>query len=215
MEEENTPDQTAPEENTPDQTAPRKRSSRGWTNENTTIIKLWQQKLEETSFVYEDTAGRYDRKVRAVLVLSLLIGSIMTVLSALTLTLGPLGNQWVVLGINVSLLAGSAFISIFNGLVKVFSWDDKAKIYSDYAQLLFAFWTVLDSEMTLPPEQRMRASEFIKRKVSENANLMQQGPLISMPDYNISKHNYKNSIYNEEAWNIKYNKKMSELHITV
>jgi hypothetical protein len=190
---------------------PRSQHRHGWTEENTSIVTGWKAKIEEMSFIYSDAALRYGRKLQVVLVLSLLVGVIMTVLSALTLTLGPLGNQWVVLGINISLLGGSALISVMTGLVKVFSWDDKGKSYGDYSQQLFAFWTVLDSEMTLPPEHRMRASEFIKRKVNENAGLLQQGPTISAADYSISTHNYKNSIFNEAQWNAKYNKKMKSI----
>lgn len=145
------------------------------------------------------------------LILSLLLSILMTVASALTITLGSLDNPWVVLGFNIGMLVASAIIAIANGLEKVFSWDDKQRLYGDHSQRLYSLWLTLDSEMGLAKHQRFVAGNFIKRKTSEYAIVMQQGPQISMEDFNKSLHKYKNHLYNEALWMRRFNIKNKEL----
>jgi hypothetical protein len=186
-------------------------SINGWTEKNCEIVETWKQSLQESSFVYNDTAAYYERMMQITLILSLLLGTLMTVASALTITLGSLNNTWVVLGFNVGMLVASAIIATANGLEKVFSWDDKQKLYENHSQRLYSLWLTLDSEMSLARHQRFIAGNFVKRKNSEYAIVMQQGPQISMEDFNKSLHKYKNNLYDEELWMRRFNIKNKEL----
>lgn len=186
---------------------PKRKYRHGWTEKNVQIVEAWKVSLEEASFVFNDSAEYYEKMTQLVLILSLIIGSVMTVISALTITLGSLSNQWIVLGFNVGMLGGSVTIAFANSFEKIYSWDDKQKEYGKHTQKLYSLWLSLDAEMSLSSIQRFPAYDFIKRKIGEYAFLMQQGPYISMVDYNKSLHKYKNNIYNEEIWMVKFNKK--------
>lgn len=189
----------------------KKKRTRGWSEKNVKIVEGWKESLEEASFVFNDTAEYYERLNQLVLVLSLILGSVMTVVSAISVTLISMQNQWVVLIFNIGMLSGSAIIAFVNSLEKVYSWDDKERQYGEHSQKLYALWLTLNTEMTLSNVQRFPAHDFIKRKIGEYGFLMQQGPYISMVDYNKSSHKYKNNIYNEEIWRNKFNKKKMEV----
>ena len=76
-----------------------------------------------------------------VLIVSFILGSAMTVISALTITLGSLQDQWkIVLGFNVGMLGGSITIAFANSLEKIYSWDDKQKEYGKHTQKLYSLW---------------------------------------------------------------------------
>ena len=183
----------------------------GWGELNIKIVENWKVSLEESSFVFNDTAEYYERLTQLVLLLSLLLGSLMTIISALTITLGSMRNQWIVLGFNIGMLGGSGIIAFANSLEKIYSWDDKQKRYGEHSQKLYALWLTLDTEMILSTSHRFPARDFIKRKIGEYSFLMQQGPYISMIDYNKASHKFKNNLYSEELWINKFNKKRTEM----
>jgi hypothetical protein len=184
----------------------------GWTDENCNTIQQLRDTLKKYVFVYYETADYYDKLIQISLILSLLIGTIMTVISALTITLGSFDNQFVVLGLNVGMLTGSAIIAIINGLQKIFSWDDKQKQYSIHSQRLFGLYITLKSELKLHESQRFNASSFIKRKMGEYANLIQSGPILSTKEESALGRKFYDNEKDEATFNLKHSKFMTALH---
>jgi len=187
-------------------------SNRGWTDKNTAIVEKWMEELEERSFIYNDTAEWYERAVRNIFLLSVVLSFGITIASIINVVMGSVGlPPWGVLALNVGMAAAGAVITSTNSIAGFYGWGESYDVFSKHSQKLYNLWLTLNSEMSVLRSHRFRASIFIQRKLGEYSYLMQQGPQINTSDYNKASHKYKNNNYDEELWNMRFNKKKDNI----
>jgi hypothetical protein len=198
-----------------EKTTPCKSRTKGWTNKNIETITTWKNDLEERSFVYNDCAEWYENAVRFVFLLSEVLGLGIAFAAIVNVIIGSFQHPWAVVVLNAGMAAAAAVIASTNGVSGFYGWTENYDKYSKHSQRLYIMWLSLDSEMSVSKGQRFRAPVFIQRKLGEYSYLMQQGPQISMGDYNNASHKYKNSLYDETLWNLKFNKKKDNIESLV
>lgn len=182
-----------------------------WTQENLDTVVKWQKDLEIMSFIYSDNAEYFNRYINNIVVTSQLLAGIITLTSLVAITLGPLGGQWVIFGFNIGVAFISAVIVVLNALIKIYSWDSKLQIYTNYSNNLSGLWVTIESEINIGDSHRLNANEFIKRIYGQYISIKQRAPPIAHADSTRSQRKYKENIFENQAWNLKFNKLMSNL----
>jgi len=107
--------------------------------------------------------------------------------------------------------AAAAIVTSTNTIANFYNWEDSYEVFNLHSQKLYILWLTLNSELSVSKHHRFRASLFIQRKLGEFSYLMQQGPKIGTEDYNKSSHKWKNSNYDEDLWNLRFNKKKDNI----
>jgi len=186
--------------------------NRGWTDNNTSIVEKWKTKLEERSFIYNDAAEWYERANRIIFLLSVILSLGITIASIANIIMGSVGlPPWGVLALNCGMAAAAAIVTSTNTIANFYNWEDSYEVFNLHSQKLYILWLTLNSELSVSKHHRFRASLFIQRKLGEFSYLMQQGPKIGTEDYNKSSHKWKNSNYDEDLWNLRFNKKKDNI----
>lgn len=177
-----------------------------WSIKNKETVTKWQESVELTSFVYNDTLDQYKASIYRISLITLCCSTIVTLIASLAVALGSLNNQWVVLAFNIVTLLLGVVLTISNGLIKINSWDDKVRDYTQYTERLSALWIILKSELDMDDQQRFKASDFIKRMHGQYTNIITQGPYISGSACETATEKYKTKQFDNFIWNNKYNK---------
>ena len=184
----------------------------GWTQENEETVKKWQTDIEKSAFVYGEILLNNSKNMERVLVLTLVISTLMTLLSALAVTLGPLDFKWVVLAFDIVILFGSSIVAVMSGLIKIYGWDETIKKLTRFVQKLDSNWFVFETELSMAPVHRTNADDFLQRADGQYMYLMQQCPPISGEDYSEANRKYKERLFDDYMWSQKFKKRFqSEL----
>lgn len=159
----------------------------GWDENSTNTIKAWQNDLMESSFIYGEQLNSVERQLNIAVLVPLLCGSVVTLISGVNVALSSLGEKagishWVLFSFNIFTLFSGVISSVCSSLVKVLHLDSKTKELSQYIAKLDSQFAVFETELTIPPDQRQNAIDFIKREDGNYLHLIQQAPHLSTDD---------------------------------
>ncbi len=177
-----------------------------WNEENVATVTQWQKELEITSFVYSDNAEYYFNYIQNVNLATQIIASVIAIMSVVSITLGPIGGQWVIFGFDVAIACMAATITVLNALIKIKHWDTLLGLYTNYSNELNELWIDIESEMNMGSENRLEAEEFIKRIYGKYVSLKQNAPGITNTAAKNSRRKYQNNVFENQVWNQKFNK---------
>lgn len=180
-----------------------------WTNINNETLRSWKISLSKASFIYQTIFDKYKKKLDTILILSLIISTICTVLSAissLSLTTDNKIYVYISLAINILIFILNGSITILNGAMKIYKYDESLTSLSSYLEKIDQLYSTISSELVLPPSLREDAVDFIKREHDAYLTLIKQSPNI-----NTSDHSFALKLYNEYLQNQNTNFKLSQL----
>jgi len=175
-----------------------------WTEDNVNTVVKWQTDIEKTSFVYTEILDRANQHIERILVLTLFISTISTLIGSLSVTLGALDYKWIVMAFDIVILIGSAIITFTGGLIKIKGWENTVKTLRKFVEKLDNSWFIFETELSIPPDQRTNAKQFISRMDGEYMYLMQQCPPISGDEYVKATQTYQERLYNNWVWSRKF-----------
>ena len=166
----------------------------GWTSENYQTVLTWKTSLIKTSFIYQYLVDSYRRKLNVILVLLLFFNTFSTLLSAVTTTTQTVDKPAYKLTsfvISIVILTVSAIVLFLSGLLKIYKFDDIFMSYSGYVDAVDHMYAVVDSQLSLPTEQRDDAIVFIKDNGKVYEKIIQQSPNISISNYDSAMKQYE------------------------
>jgi len=181
-----------------------------WTKENTETIRKWQSDIEKTSFVYGEILAGITVTMQRILIAVLVINAIMTLFSALSVALAFLDKKWVPIGFNIGIGLGAAAVTIMTGIVKIYGWEAMIRNFAKFTEKLDNTWFAIETELTIPPDQRFNAKDFIKRYDGEYMHLMRQCPPITGDDYSNANRKYKERLFSDHMWSLKFKQRIRE-----
>lgn len=182
----------------------------GWNQDNTKTIREWQANLELSSFVYNDVSTKYDKYLQKIVILTIILGSITTFVTGLASVLVIIDNKWLIFGLTIFGFLMILVTTIVTGIGDNQNWKDKSKLYAQYSEKLNALWFTFETEMNFPEEHRIQASDFIKRMSGQYLNIMKESPDMDNSENIQAIHRYRNHIFDDIAWNKKFNKRLVE-----
>jgi len=177
-----------------------------WNDENVETVTRWQKELEITSFVYSDNAEYYDKYIQNIIILSQIMSAVIAIMSVVSITLGPIGGQWVIFGFDVAIALIAATVTVLNALIKIKNWDTFLRTYTNYSNDLNQLWIDIETELNMGSEHRIEADDFIKRIYGKYVNLKQNAPGITNRAATTSRRKYQNNVFENQVWNQKFNK---------
>jgi hypothetical protein len=193
----------------------------GWNDANEDTIKDLQNNISKSSFVYSELMDHNEGRVQMTLVVTLIVGALMTLLAAVSVAVSVFGGvetttqqsptswvEWTTFAFNILMLFGAGVVTVFNGLVKIYSWDEKFKELTRFVEKLDSQWHVFDTELKMPPEYRQNAKDFIIRANADYSHLMQQCPHISVQEYVSANQSYQEQLSENFVWQQKFNHRL-------
>ena len=166
-----------------------------WTDKNTQTVRSWKSSVSKASFIYESVLEKYKKKLDNTLLLALLFNTIATILSAISVSLLTIDDyRWVAFGFNVVLFILNGCVTLLNGKIKIYKWDELVTTVSIFIEKLDQFYAVIANELVLPDHLRGDAIKFIKDESSNYLTIMQQSPQVYPSDYKIANDDYKKFI---------------------
>ena len=136
-----------------------------WTKLNTDTVRNWKTTVAMTSFVYQTTLEKYKKKLDAFLIVALIFSTLNTIISAVSsalLSINDIRFVWVTFGLNVLMFALNGIITVTNGSVKIFKWDEFVTNISTFIEKLDVFYSDVSSQLVLPDRLRGNAVPFIE-----------------------------------------------------
>lgn len=191
-------------------------TSGGWLKQNTDTIAGWKRDLELMAFVYTTCKERFVGYIQNILVATLAVSTVAAVLSAINVALGGsfLGTgadyKTAILALNVVVLAATGVTTGLNGLIKIYGWDISSGQYNDFVGRIGGLWTVIDSELNMPAEQRAPAADFMKRIYGQYIMLKQLAPGIASGAVKAAYLQYQNAAYDNYVWENQFAKKFQQ-----
>ena len=179
-----------------------------WTKSNLDTVRKWQKDIEKSSFIYGELLDKAETNVERVLVVSLLLSTTITLISTLSVTLGLLEHPWVVFAFNIYAAVAGAVIMLGTGFLKIKGWDHTVKHLTKFVEKLDSNWFVFETELSIPPDQRQNAKDFIKRADGLYMYLMQQCPPISGVNYTEANQKYQKRLFGNYVWQQKFKKQV-------
>ncbi|QKF94290.1 hypothetical protein QKU48_gp0832 [Fadolivirus algeromassiliense] len=181
--------------NNPNETEPyiNNDTSNNWTDTNANTLRNWKQSLSKASFIYQYVLESAKNKLNKILLIALILSTLSSVISgisSLALTVDSPNYKLAALIINISLFVISVLITFLNGAVKIYKWDEIVASYTAYIEKMDQLYSVIASELVLPPSLRDNALEFIKNQSEIYLNLIRQSP-----DIDSSLYRYANKEY--------------------
>ena len=168
--------------------------SNNWTPKNTATVKNWRISLAEASFIYQTILEKYKKRLDRTLVIILILGTVGTILSAISSTLLTMKNVdyiFISLAINIIIFLTSGIITVLNGSIKIYKWDEFIVRISAYIEKLDSFHSIIATELILPDQLRDNAVDFIKKSDNDYLNIIQQSPDLFPSDIKWAKELYK------------------------
>ncbi len=178
-----------------------------WTKRNYDTVRKWQSDIEKSSLIHEELLNTVSNNLQRVLIACLIAGSLITLFSALSVTLGFLDNRVVPIVFNILILLAGVAITIMTGIVKIKNWENLLIILSKLVEKLDSTWFLIDSELSMEPEERMNGKDFIRRCDEEYTFLMRQCPPINLDAYANADRKYKERLYNNHLWFFNFRQK--------
>ena len=184
----------------------------GWDKKTEGTIKKWQRDISKSSFIYGEELEHNNKRIQTALVTTVITGSLMTITAAILITLNTYNESLVPKFILEGLmLIGGGIVTTVNGFIKIFGWDSKVKELVKFIERLDSQWFVFETQMSIPPEQRQLAREFIKRIEGDYMHLMQECPYISVADYIAANQSYQTQLSENFVWQQKFNNRLEKL----
>ena len=167
-----------------------------WTKSNTDTIRHWKTSVSKASFVYDVVLEKYKTIVDKTLVWAFILGTISTILAAISSAILVVDKDlvWVGVGFNISIFILNGVVTILNGRVKIYKWGELVTNLSTYIEKLDSFYAEISSELVLPDKLRNDAVDFIKKQDNTYLNIMRQSPDIYTSDYTNANKKYKDFI---------------------
>ncbi len=185
-----------------------------WTEKNLNTIIKWRDDIAKNSFIYGQLLDTKEFYLQMILVLTLILGTLITILAGVSVALSTLdvdsNFQWVIFWFNIIMLCSSGTIITLNGIVKIFSLDDKIKILTKIIEKLDTQWFIFETELNKPSNQRENAKDFIKRVDGDYMHLMQICPHVGINDYVKANKRYQESLSNNLIWQHRFRKQVEE-----
>jgi hypothetical protein len=207
-------------------------SYNGWTRETEETARKWQKDIEKSSFIYGELLANNDHRMQQALVSTLLLSVLITLLSTVSLVIGALVPQtqcgsgastiapitgldvrsltWALFAFSVIQAVAAAGILVWNGLMKIYGWDQNVKKLTKFVQRLDSEWFVFETELNIPREQRQNGEDFIKRADGNYMHLMQECPPISGDDYVAANHKYQERLFGNFVWQQKFKQRIED-----
>lgn len=157
-----------------------------WSESNATTLRNWKQSLSKASFIYQYVLEGSKTTLNRVMMTALLLSTISTVISGIStmaLTVDKPTYKLIALIINIVLFVISALLSFLNGAVKIYKWDEIVASYTSYIEKMDQIYSVIASQLVLPPNLREDALTFIKNQSETYLNLIRQSPDIDSSLY--------------------------------
>jgi hypothetical protein len=181
-----------------------------WSKRNYDTVRKWQSDIEKSSLIHEELLNTVSNNLQCVLIGCLIAGSLITLFSALSVTLGFLDNKVVPIVFNILILLAGIAITIMTGIIKIKNWENLLIILSKLVEKLDSTWFLIDSELSMEPEERMNGKDFIRRCDEEYTFLMRQCPPINLDAYANADRKYKERLYNNHLWLLNFRQKAKE-----
>ena len=184
-----------------------------WNDQNTKTVKRWQLDIEKTSFVYGEIVTGVTLTMQRLLVSVLIINSLMTMFSALSITLAFLDIKFISVGFSIANGIGAVTVTIMLGIIKLYGMENLIRTFTKFIENLDNTWFAIETELNIGPDQRLNAKDFIKRYDGEYMHLMRQSPPISGEEYSNANRKYKERLFDDHMWSLKFkNKVKTELN---
>lgn len=183
-----------------------------WSMDAFNTVSNWRDDISKSSFIYSQLLDKKEFYLQLILVLTLILSTFMTILAGISVALGSLSInvQWVLFTFNIIILVSSGTVTALNGIVKIFSLDDQIKSLTKIVEKLDNQWFVFETELSIPPEQRQNAKDFIKRSDGDYMHLMQNCPHVSINDYVKSNKTYQERLAQNLIWQHQFRKQVEE-----
>ena len=167
-----------------------------WTESNVQTLRDWKTSTYKASFIFETILEKYRVKINKFLLWSLICSTISTILSAISSTVLAVNNTlvWVSLGFNIGIFILNGIVTILNGGLEIYKWNEKVEHISKHIEKLDNFYSEISSELVLPDNLRLDAINFIKKYDTMYVNIMRQRPDISTSEYIDSNKKYSEFI---------------------
>lgn len=179
-----------------------------WTKQNYKTIRGWQSDIEKSSLIHGEILNTVFNNLQNITILCLVMGVVISLFSALSITLGFLNHKWVPLAFNILILISGAVITISTGIIKIKNWENLLLILSRLVEKLDSVWFLIDTELSMSSDQRVNAKDFIKRCDGEYTFLMRQTPPINPDVYSAADKKYKERLYNNHMWMLNFRKQV-------
>lgn len=178
-----------------------------WTKENYRTVRSWQSDIEKSSLIHGEILNTVFNNLQKYSVVALVCSSIITLCSTLNITLGFLDIKWVPIAFDILILILGLTTTIMMGIVKIRGWENLLIILAKLVEKLDSTWFLIDTELSISPDQRTNARDFIKRCDGEYTYLMRQNPPINPDAYTKADQQYKERLYNNHIWTVNFRKR--------
>lgn len=178
-----------------------------WTKRNYDTVRGWQSDIEKSSLIHGEILNMVFNNLQTFSVVCLVMGTLITLFSALSITLQFLDMKIVPIIFNILVLISGAVITILMGIIKIKNWENLLIILAKLVEKLDSTWFLIDTELSIEPSQRVNAIDFIKRCDGEYTFLMRQYPPINPDTYTIADKKYKERLYNNHTWMLNFRHK--------
>jgi hypothetical protein len=206
----------------------------GWNEQTDNTVLKWQEDLSENSFIYGEKLEGNEAKLKRALNIALIVGAIMALLTTVAGLLiifldvekapcnDPLSPEpskeatilkWIIFSINLLLALGAFCITITQGLARNDNLEPTIKLLTKYIGKLDGLWAVFETELSISPDQRQNAPDFIKRQDGKYMHLMQEAPHMSTQEIICAKEAYIQKMKDHFIWQQKMDNELKEIKV--
>lgn len=183
-----------------------------WSKTNTDTVRNWKHSISTASFIYQTVLEKYKGKLDKFLIVALIFSTLNTIVSAVSsalLVVDDTSYIWIIFGFNVTMFILNGIVTVINGSIKIFKWDELVTSISNFIEKLDGFYATISSQLVLPAKLRGNAVEFIKDENIDYVRLMQQSPDLTPSDYKLAGGKYKEFL-EDNSLNFKVAQKYNE-----
>lgn len=162
-----------------------------WTPQNEATLKKWLVSITQATDIYQNVLDDKKNIYNKILVVSLIIIFIGTVISAISTVFSGVDKyKTLVLVLNAIGFGINGIVTILNGTIKIYNFDEDIKIFSAYIERLDQFYSPIVAQVLLDPSLRKNAKEFIEVNNKTYVTLIQTAPYIKSSTYRKYKSKY-------------------------
>lgn len=180
-----------------------------WSKENYMTIRNWKETLVKNSFIYQHLIDKYKSRLNRILILALILSTIATLLASVSTTIQGFGNkkgEVAVFFIGIFTIIINGIITISNGYIKIYKFDDILTSYTAYIEKVDNLCYLIIDQLGQPVHLRVNATVFISKHSKAYLNIMQNTPAISTDDLNEATSQYDKYLSNRTL-NYKFSQK--------
>lgn len=179
-----------------------------WNSTNAETVRKWKASVSKSSFIYDVILEKYKRVVDKTLVWAFIIGTISTILAAISSAILAVDDTlvWMSVGFNSTIFILNGIVTILNGRIKIYKWNELVNQLTSHVEKLDHFYAEISSELVLPDKLRKDAIEFIQKQDSDYLNIIRQTPNVYPSDYKDANKEYLRFL-KDNSVNYKYAQK--------